>query len=344
MSALTIEAGSFRDKANRVFYQKGEVYRALSVEGVQNLFTLLSTKFFSRFCREGKIVGTRIAPFEELPASTRGSWAVILHHDRIPFVSYPYEWPFSMLQDAALLHLDLLKNALEEGVTLKDATAYNIQWRGAQPVFIDIPSFVPWQPGQPWIGYLQFCRLFLYPLLIQAYRNVPFQPWLRGSIDGISVEDCSGLLSHDFYKPGVLADVLIHARMQKGYAHTPRRVQNDFKDAGFHKELIQANLRRLTKIVKGLSWKAKSSAWTGYVDSCTYSRRDTHAKKAFVERAARRKARRLVWDLGCNTGDFSKVVAPFADHVVSVDGDARVIDAFYRSLKADGPLTSSPSR
>src|SRR5579862_3489685 len=112
MSGLMIEAGSFRDRANRVFYRKGEVYRALSYEALNNLGVLLSTAFFRRFSEEGKIIGTRIAPYEELSSSARGGWAVILHHDRIPFVSYPYEWTFSMLRDAALLHLELLKHAL----------------------------------------------------------------------------------------------------------------------------------------------------------------------------------------------------------------------------------------
>ena len=111
--------------------------------------------------------------------------AAVLRHERIPFVSYPYEWTFGMLRDAALLQLDLELQALEEGLTLKDATPYNVQFRGSAPVFIDVGSFERLREGEPWAGYRQFCMLYLYPLLLQAYRDIPFQPWLRGSIDGI---------------------------------------------------------------------------------------------------------------------------------------------------------------
>ena len=117
-------------------------------------------------------------------ASIAGA-AAVLEHERIPFVSYPYEWTFSMLRDAALLQLELLRRALDEDLMLKDSSSYNVQWNGARPVFIDVGSFERLRPGEPWAGYRQFCMLFLYPLLLKAYRGVPFQPLLRGSLDGI---------------------------------------------------------------------------------------------------------------------------------------------------------------
>src|SRR5206468_3819805 len=103
----------------------------------------------------------------------------------LPFVSYPYEWPFEMLRDAALLQLGLIEEALAEDVVLKDGTPYNVQWRGAEPVFVDVGSFERLPPGEPWAGYRQFCMLFLYPLMLQAYRGIAPQPWPRGSLEGI---------------------------------------------------------------------------------------------------------------------------------------------------------------
>ena len=113
-------------------------------------------------------------------------------HERLPFVSYPYEWSFSMLKDAALLELRILSAALAENLTLKDATPYNVQWRGSQPVFIDVGSFEGLRDGEPWAGYRQFCMLFLYPLMLEAYRGIPFQPWLRGNIDGYLADGLQG--------------------------------------------------------------------------------------------------------------------------------------------------------
>ena len=111
--------------------------------------------------------------------------AGVLRHERIPFVSYPYEWTFSMLKDAALLQLDLLLDALGHDMVLKDSTPYNVQFKGARPTFVDVGSFERMREGEPWVGYRQFCMLYLYPLLLQSAKGVPFQPWLRGSIDGL---------------------------------------------------------------------------------------------------------------------------------------------------------------
>src|SRR5690554_8160071 len=113
---------------------------------------------------QGRVVRTSL--LERQPAELAGAgWAGYLTHERVPFVSYPYEWCFGMLKDAALLHLDILERAIPRGWTLKDATAYNVQYIGARPVFIDTPSFTPYRNGEPWIGYRQFCMMFLYPLM-----------------------------------------------------------------------------------------------------------------------------------------------------------------------------------
>ena len=108
----------------------------------------------------------------------------MLEHARVPFVSYPYEWTFAMLRDAALLQLELLRRALDENLMLKDSSSYNVQFRGAKPVFIDIGSFERLREGEPWAGYRQFCMLYLNPLLLQAYKGVDFRPWLRGASPG----------------------------------------------------------------------------------------------------------------------------------------------------------------
>ena len=143
----------------------------------------------------------------------------LVEHARIPFVSYPYEWPFGMLKDAALLHLALMRDALAEGFILKDSSPYNVQWRGARPVFIDIPSFEPLGPGEPWVGYRQFCELMLYPLMLQAYRGIDFRPWLRGRIDGIPAEEMRRLLSsRDLLRAGVLLHVVAQSLLQRRYS------------------------------------------------------------------------------------------------------------------------------
>ncbi|HYN52901.1 MAG TPA: hypothetical protein VES62_18420, partial [Thermoleophilaceae bacterium] len=173
----SLEPGSFRDPESRVFYAGDEVYRALSADGLSDFEALRATGLLD----DERVVRTEAA---EDTSPLRGLLvhepAGVLRHERIPFVSYPYEWTFSMLKDAALLQLDLLLSSLDHDLVLKDATPYNVQFKGAKPVFVDVGSFERIREGEPWIGYRQFCMLYLYPLLLQSVKDVPFHPWMRG--------------------------------------------------------------------------------------------------------------------------------------------------------------------
>src|SRR5690606_26167378 len=176
------DPGSFRDPNGRVYVHQGGVFRGLSQSALDNFRALRETRFYGKFIESGELVGT-----EELSApgwtdAEEAGWAGWLQHQAIPFISYPYEWTFSMLRDAALLQLRLLEAALQEGWSMKDATPYNVQFVAGKPVFIDIPSFEPLAPGAAWQGYRQFCEMNLFPLLLQAYRGMDFQPFLRGRI------------------------------------------------------------------------------------------------------------------------------------------------------------------
>jgi hypothetical protein len=176
MTAARVEPGSFRDPDSRVFVTDDAVLRTLSPQGLADWEALAATELFTRAVSDGKVVGTERVESGDLPGELQEGAAAVLRHERVPFVSYPYEWSFGMLRDAALLHLELLEAALAEDVVLKDASPYNVQWRGASPLFIDVGSFERLTPGEPWLGYRQFCALFLYPLLLQAHKGVAFQP------------------------------------------------------------------------------------------------------------------------------------------------------------------------
>src|SRR3954471_5578881 len=210
-----VEAGSFRDPESRVFYAEGVVYRALSKEGLEDFEAFAASALFERALADGRLVGTeRVADPAGLPTPLVKERAGALRHDRIPFVSYPYEWPFSMLKDAALLQLDLLTEALDEDLVLKDSSPYNVQFRGGKAVFVDVGSFEKRRP-EPWVGYRQFCELFLYPLMLHAWKGVPYHPWLRGSIDGITPSQMRSLLSfRDRFRRGTFTHVFLHARLE----------------------------------------------------------------------------------------------------------------------------------
>ena len=201
-----VNAGSFRDRDGRVYHYRGRVFRGLSESALKSFRQLQEKPFYTKLVASGKVVGTREISGQEnpLPVELIDTWAGFLEHDPIPVISYPYEWTFSMLKAAAGLQLHLVERAVSNGFTLKDATPYNIQFVNQKPVFIDIPSFEPLEQGEPWSGYRQFCEMFLFPLMLQAYKNCSFQPFMRASIDGVGVQTAASLFgARDRFRKGL---------------------------------------------------------------------------------------------------------------------------------------------
>jgi SAM-dependent methyltransferase len=327
-----LEPGSFRDPESRVFYAGDEVYRALSPDGLSDFEAVRATGLLD----DERVVRTEAA---EDTAALRGLLvhepAAVLRHERIPFVSYPYEWTFSMLKDAALLQLDLLLSALDHDLVLKDATPYNVQFKGAKPVFVDVGSFERMREGEPWVGYRQFCMLYLYPLLLQAVKDVPFQPWLRGSIDGISPTQMRGLMSfRDRFRKGVFTNVFLHAKLEARYADRPDQVKQEVKRV-FKKELFVANVRKMRKLVERLEWNPPQGVWTAYGERNSYTDDDARRKDDFVREVATSLTWKLVWDIGANTGRYSRIAAEGAKTVVAVDADQGPVELLYRDLRQE---------
>ena len=250
-----------------------------------------------------------------------------------------------MLRDAARLQLRLTREALAESLITKDS-AYNIQFTGSKPVFIDVGSFERLRKGEPWAGYRQFCELFLNPLYVQAVADVPFQPLLRGHLDGItpaspqrssaggagSARACSRT-SGSTPAPSASTPTPTAARR-------PRRAARRIRSA-----LIDAQLRNLEKAVERLSWKQDDSTWSGYGGRSHYSDSDLEAKSSFVAAAvASAGTCTVVLDLGANDGQFSRVaVAAGAKSVVAVDSDHLVVDRLYREPSQKASAASSRS-
>ncbi|MDO3704863.1 class I SAM-dependent methyltransferase [Micromonospora sp. C28SCA-DRY-2] len=334
---LRPEPGSFRDPANRVFHAGDDVLRGLDARAAEEWRTLAGTEFFAALLAAGKVCGTEPADPALLPAGA--GWTAALRHERIPFVSHPYEWSFSMLRDAALLHLEILRTALPAGFTTKDGSAYNLQWRGVEPVFIDVGSFTPARDGEPWAGYRQFCQTLLYPLLLGAHLGLDFQPWLRARVDGLDADQMRRLFGGARrLRPGVLTHVHLHGAMQSRHADTSTADTRDrLRAAGYSRELGLATVRGLEKLVRRLDPPGTASHWSAYQRTCGYSAGDRAAKEAFVAGAlAATPHARLVLDLGANDGRYARLAARHAEYVVAVEQDPAVVDELYRALRAEG--------
>ena len=251
-----------------------------------------------------------------------------------------------MLRDAALLQLDLNRRALREDLTLKDASPYNVQFRGTAPVFIDIGSFERLRPGEPWAGYRQFCMLYLYPLMLQAYKDLPYHAALRGALDGIPPHDARAALAGERFRRGVVSNVLMHARMEDRYSGTAGRdVKREMQQAGFGKQVMDATLGKLEKLVRGLEWKAGETAWTGYGEDNTYDEARRRAQGArSCARRRRAGARRSSGTSAPTTAPTRAIAAESAGLVVAFDADHATVDALYRRLRDEGRTDILPAR
>ncbi|WP_434740193.1 class I SAM-dependent methyltransferase [Micromonospora sp. SH-82] len=336
MSVRT-EPGSFRDPGNQIFYHGGDVLRGLDPTAAQQWLALSATEFFPALLAEGKVCATE--PVDPVRVPTGSRWATVLRHERIPFVSHPYEWSFGMLRDAALLHLEILRSALSAGFTTKDGSAYNLQWRGARPVFIDVGSFEPVRDGEPWAGYRQFCQTLLYPLLVTAHLGLDFRPWLRAQVDGIEADQMRRLFTGTRrLLRGVPAHVHLHGAMQARNAEASTTdVRAQLRAAGYSRDLALATVRGMERLVRRLDHRPSAGHWADYQRTCGYSDADREAKEGFVDTAlATAGYPGLVLDLGANDGRYSRIAARHAEYVVAVEQDPDVVDALYRTLRAEG--------
>lgn len=332
------DPGSFRDPLSRVFVDEDAVWRGLSEEGLADFEAFAATRAYQAALADGRLVGTEAVDVAAAPIE--GQWAGVLRHDRIPIITYPYEWTFSMLRDAALLQLDLARSAIDEGILSKDASAYNVQFVGARPVFIDIGSFERIRPGEPWPGYRQFCELFLNPLYLQALAEIPFQPMLRSRVGGIDPSVTAAALGRrHLLRRDVLTHVRLHARAERRFADADatRDVQGEMRRAGFGPRIVAAQMDNLRRAVEHTEWKRAQSTWSAYSDRAHYTDLDLSAKEDFVRRATQDHAPGTVLDLGANDGRFSRVALEAgARWAVAVDGDHLVVDHLYRELRTSG--------
>ncbi len=327
------DRGSFRDPLSRVFISGDDVIRGFSAMGKTDIDAVWSKKFIREALASGDLIPSDFV--EPGSAGLGTEWVAAMRHPRLPFISYPYEWSFNMLKDAALAQLRLTRAALADGVGVKDATPYNVQFVGSQPVFIDAGSFEVRKSSDPWYGYKQFCEMFLYPLMLQSYLGVQFQPFLRGAVNGVSPDTMRKLLPMKLFRPrkGRLIHVVLHAAAQNKFADTKVDVKKQSARAGMSSAVLDATLRKLEKLVGELSLHDKQSTWSDYSERAHYIESSLDEKERFVRDAVASSPRRQVWDIGCNDGRFSRIASAHSDHVVAMDADPLVVDRLYQSLR-----------
>lgn len=313
---------SFRDTDGFVFEHAGRIMRQVNPGYVPTHERLKSSGFYTRIREQGWLI-----PHREIPAGSEGFEELVLEPDQLPVITYPYEWCFGQLQDAALLTLKLQQSALDAGFSLKDASAYNIQYHEGKPVLIDTLSFETYAEGQPWAGYRQFCQHFLAPLALMACCDPRLGQLTRQHLDGVPLDLASALLPRrTWLRPGLLIHLHLHARAQSKYLNRDRKVAA----RPVTRHGLLGILESLESTVRALGWKPAGTEWAAYYDHTNYDQASRQDKETVVKAWIERCQPALVWDLGANDGTFSRLAAEHGAVTVAWDIDPSAVEQCYR--------------
>ena len=329
--------GSFRDPAGQIFQKDGHIYRTINACAAEDFAFVQRTNFYRKAVSEKRLIAAEQVPLDILDGH-RAEVSCVIEHPRLPFVSYPYEWTFRMLKTAALFHLDFHSDALTEGITLVDASAYNVQFIGASPIFVDILSLRRYEPSSLWSGYKQFCDQFLNPLLLQSYVGLPHNAWYRGSQEGITADEIRKLLP---VQRKLSRRILTHVILQDSLQKTTRTGSGPnletLRAAGLPLRTFKKTLTDLRDWIAGLEPKNRGpTVWSDYTKSNSYAPQEEALKQEFVADFVRHRKPLQVWDLGCNSGAYAAVcLKAGADYIVGFDSDHGALDLAFRRAQEE---------
>jgi len=327
----SVVPSSFRDPSGFLFVREGTLYRQVNLS-FREQFDALSSSGLER-----ALVGAGLLiPHEEVDislAAAPGAYKV-LRPESVGFVSYPYEWCFGQLKDAALTTLAVQAIALDHEMSLRDATAYNVQFHRGRPILIDTLSFEKLRPGEPWVAYRQFCQHFLAPLALMAYRDVRLGRLSQIHIDGVPLDLAAEMLpARARLRPSLFMHLFAHARSQRRHARDSNKDRAARSRRAFSKQAFRGLIGSLRKAVAALSWRPKDASWAGYYEEAeSYRPVAMEHKKSIVASFLEAAAPRSVWDFGSNTGLFSRLASDRGIPTVAFDFDAASVEANYRTV------------
>jgi SAM-dependent methyltransferase len=338
-SAAGPDRGSFRDPGGFVFTHEGRVRRQINQAFADRWDAFASSGLLEDLQANRLLIGHETLGLDEA-FSPSNAYAVI-EPEQIELVSYPYEWSFQELKDAALLTLEAQTVASRKGQALRDASAYNVQFHRGRPILIDTLSFEEDVPERPWIGYRQFSEHFLAPLAMMAYRDVRCGLMLREFIDGIPVDLASTLLpGRTKLNLGLASHIHAHAGAHRRHVSSSGRSPRPLpRTSPFRKAALIDNLRRT---IEALAWTPGGTPWADYADNTSYAAQAAASKDELVRRYLQAAGGRVVWDLGANVGRFSAIAAELGRQVIAWDIDPAATDLHYREVRRTGQSSVLP--
>jgi hypothetical protein len=325
---------SFRDPSGFVFKHGGAIYRQINRSYADDYEHLMSSGLYAELVESRSLVAHEEVASPLADAGKDGAHYKTLLPDQIPFISYPFEWCFSQLKDAALTTLRIAQNALRHDMILKDASAYNIQFIEGRPIFIDTLSFERYEEGSPWVAYRQFCQHFLAPLALAAHRDVRLLQLFRIHMDGVPLDLARSLLpARAWLNPHLLLHIRVHANYQRRYEGD---TDSASKVRSMSKQALQNLLTALASATKKLHWDAEGTEWADYYDGDSYDEHASNHKREIVGEFIDAIGPSELWDLGANTGEYSRIAAQRGIDCIAFDVDPACVDRGYAAVKKQG--------
>jgi len=327
-----LHPASFRDPSGFLFTRDGQLFRQINKKYAADYDHLLDSGLYDDLVGDGLLVAHTE---HEEPAADPDAAYKVIEPEIIPFISYPYEWCFSQLKDAALTTLAVQRKAIDRGMSLKDASAYNVQFHSGRSILIDTLSFEKLREGEPWVAYRQFCQHFLAPLALMSYVNVDLASLLRTHIDGVPLDLASQLLPRRTrLKLSLMVHIHWHASAQRRFAGTSTRQPR--RGRRMNLNALRGLVDNLESAVRKLKWEPEHSAWADYEKTHAYSDSAWSDKRRLVEAFLDELRPDSVWDLGANVGSFSRLAGERGIPTVAFDYDPGAVELSYRRVRDHG--------
>lgn len=331
---MQILDGSFRDPQANIYISDNRIFRVINEIGKKKLDFLTNSSIIKKSIENKYLIDTWVPEKIILPDFLKEK--NIIEHQKIPFISYPYEWSFSQLKDAAIHHLNFQIFLLENNIQLIDSSAYNVQFIGCRPIFIDFFSLNPYMEGDFWYGQKQFYEQFLNPLLLSSLKNITFNNWYKGSLEGIKSNEILQLLNFfEKLNPTVFFHTFLPSFLEKKANKNIIKNKNYLSKNKFKKSSYLWILNNLKKTILSLKKPKLDSYWETYEKTSSYEDKDTLIKSQIVKEFIIRVKPDILADLGCNTGYYSELcLNNGCKYVVGLDNDIASVDkSYFRSVE-----------
>lgn len=334
MAEYITHPASFRDPSGFVFFKDGNYYRQINKSYAADYQLLIDSGLYQELVSNKKLLA-----HEEVNhvVAEQEDWYKTLLPQQLQHISYPYEWCFGQLKDAAMLTLSVMKTAVAKGMVIKDATPFNIQFVDGAPVFIDTLSFEKYDESKPWVAYRQFCNMFLFPLYLEYYLASDIQKIMSAYPDGIPVDITAKLLP---LKSGLSLGVWLHVYLQNTIT------QNSSRKSQQQERLSKRKLLNLIDHLEGtiakMNYRTGRSEWSDYYDSSILGKSYLVGKEKVFRELIAKISFKTALDLGANDGYFSKILAAEGADVIAVDSDSRSVGKLYEEIKTHKITTILP--